>query len=62
MDKFLAMGGYGGYIWTSYAVFFIVLAIDAIAIRLRRRQVIADLRGRVARQRARAVTGGGTQP
>lgn len=50
MSGFLAMGGYGFYVWTSYAVFFILLAIDFIAPRLRRRRVLAELRGRLRRQ------------
>ena len=26
MNAFFAMGGYGGYVWPSYAVTFVVLA------------------------------------
>ncbi len=50
MSSFLDMGGYGFYVWASYAVFFILLAIDFIAPRLRRRRVLAELRGRLRRQ------------
>ncbi|MBX3692531.1 heme exporter protein CcmD [Dokdonella sp.] len=50
MSDFLAMGGYGVYVWASYAVFFVLLAIDFIAPRLRRRRVLAELRGRLRRQ------------
>ncbi len=53
MSDFLAMGGYGFYVWTSYAVFLIVLLIDALAPVLRRRRVIAGLRGRFKRTDAR---------
>ena len=49
MSDFLAMGGYGFYVWTSYAV----LLIDALAPVLRRRRVIAGLRGRFKRTDAR---------
>jgi len=56
MSEFLAMGGYGTYVWSSYAIFFIVLAIDFIAPRLRRRQVLAELRGRLRRQRKPSET------
>ena len=55
MTDFFAMGGYGGYIWTSYAVFFVVLAIDSIATRLRRRNALADLRARNKRLDARGA-------
>ena len=53
MADFFAMGGYGFYIWASYAVFVVVLAIDALAPSLRRRRVLAELRGRVKREGAR---------
>lgn len=56
MSGFLAMGGYGAYVWSSYAIFFIVLAIDFLAPRLRRRQVLAELRGRLRRQRKHSET------
>ena len=53
MAEFLSMGGYGGYVWSSYAVFFIVLAIDALAPRLQRQRVLTELRGRLKRRQAR---------
>jgi len=56
MADFFAMGGYGIYIWPAYAVFVIVLAIDAIAPRLRRKRVLAEIRGRLKRRSAREAT------
>ena len=53
MAEFFAMGGYGTYIWPAYAVFFVVLAIDAIAPRLRRRRVLAEIRGKLKRRQSR---------
>ena len=53
MGDFLAMGGYGAYLWPSYVVFLIVLAIDAIAPMLRRRRVLAEIRGKQKRRNAR---------
>lgn len=53
MSDFLAMGGYGAYVWPSYAIFFIVLALEAIAPRLQRARILADLRGRLRRRDAR---------
>jgi heme exporter protein D len=53
MADFFAMGGYGAYLWPSYAVFLIVLAIDAIAPRLRRRRVLAEIRGKLKRRATR---------
>ena len=53
MSEFLSMGGYGAYVWPSYAVFFLVLAVEALAPRLQRRRVLADIRGRAQRRAAR---------
>ncbi|UXI67037.1 heme exporter protein CcmD [Tahibacter amnicola] len=53
MSEFLAMGGYGGYVWSAYAIFFVVLAADALAPQLRRKRVLRDLRGRLKRQQSR---------
>jgi len=50
------MGGYGAYVWPAYAVFVIVLAIDAIAPGLRRRRVLADIRGKLKRRATREAT------
>ena len=55
MSEFLAMGGYGAYVWPSYAVFFVVLAIDALAPRLRRKHVLAEIRGKLKRRQSREV-------
>jgi len=60
MVDFFAMGGYAGYVWPSYAVFFIVLAIDAVAPRLRRQRVLKELRGRLQRRTSRESHGAPT--
>ena len=53
MAEFLEMGGYGAYVWLSYAVFVIVLALEALAPRFQRRRVLAELRARLKRREAR---------
>jgi len=53
MHDFIVMGGYAAYVWPAYAVFFIVFAWDWIAPTLRRRQLLNELRGRIARERLR---------
>jgi heme exporter protein D len=53
MSDFFAMGGYAGYVWTAYAVFFVVLAIDAAAPVLQRRRALRELSGRLKRSSAR---------
>jgi heme exporter protein D len=52
----LAMGKYGAYIWSAYAVFLIAFAIDAIAPRLTRKRILADIRGKLKRRTARDST------
>ncbi|HEY6942349.1 heme exporter protein CcmD [Dokdonella sp.] len=56
MNDFLAMGGYGAYVWGSYAVFFVVLALEALAPRATRRRVLTELRGRLKRRESRNGT------
>ncbi|HEY6892521.1 MAG TPA: heme exporter protein CcmD [Rhodanobacteraceae bacterium] len=56
MADFLAMGGYGAYLWPSYAVFAIVLALDALAPRFKRKRVLADIRGKLKRRATRETT------
>ena len=53
MSAFFAMGGYAAYVWPSYALFMAVLLADALAPVLRRRRLLRELRGRLARQAAR---------
>ena len=55
MAEFLAMGGYAGYVWPAYAVFFLVLGAEALAPRARRRRVLAELRTRLKRRAARGA-------
>lgn len=54
MSEFFSMGGYGGYVWSAYAIFFVVLIADAAAPYLRRQRVLRELRGRTRRERAKA--------
>lgn len=50
VSEFFAMGGYGFYVWGSYAVTFLVLAAEAGAL---------ILRGRTLRRRAGRMAGPG---
>ena len=47
------MGKYGAYIWSAYAVFLIVFAIDAIAPRVTRKRILAEIRGKLKRRAPR---------
>jgi heme exporter protein D len=42
MIEFLAMKGYGFYIWMSYGVAAVVLIAEIVALRTRRRAVLAE--------------------
>ncbi len=57
MSEFFAMGGYGGYVWSAYAVFAIVLSTVLIGPQLRRRRVQREIATAVARQARRGVHG-----
>jgi heme exporter protein CcmD len=45
--ELLSMGGYGGYVWTAYALTFGVVIICAVQGRHRHRRVLDDLRSRL---------------
>ncbi len=42
-SHFLAMGGYGLYVWGSYAVTLVVMVAEIVALVMRRRGVIESL-------------------
>lgn len=39
VSEFFAMGGYGLYVWGSYAVTFVCIAIELASLAMRRRAV-----------------------
>jgi heme exporter protein D len=45
VDGFLAMGGYGLYVWGSYLVTFALLAFEIALARKRRRHALRMLEG-----------------
>lgn len=48
LDAFLAMGGYGLYVWGSFAVTFALIALEVLQVAVRRRAITGEL-GRTAR-------------
>jgi heme exporter protein CcmD len=42
MSAFFAMNGYGFYIWSAYGVAAFVLVLEVLALRSRRRTVLAE--------------------
>jgi heme exporter protein D len=53
MLKFLEMGGYAWYVWPSYALTLIVVAINVVTARGALRSAQREARARLARARAR---------
>jgi heme exporter protein D len=53
LASFFAMGGYGFYVWTSYAIFVAVLLWDGLLPRLRTRHLLRDIARRQQRDKAR---------
>jgi heme exporter protein D len=47
-NDFFAMGGYGLYVWGSYAVTFALLVCEVVFLRLRKRNILAHLGRAVA--------------
>jgi heme exporter protein D len=44
MMEWLAMGGYAGYVWGSYAVTLGVIAMELVLLKKRRRRALARAR------------------
>ena len=44
MSNFLAMGGYGFFVWMSYGATAVVLIAEVLALRAKRRSVLAEAR------------------
>jgi heme exporter protein D len=44
LSAFLAMGGYGFYVWTSYLVAAIAVAVEIISVRARKRAAMKSVR------------------
>lgn len=53
MSEFFSMGGYGAYVWPSYAIFLLALVWDALSPVLRTRRVRRELGLRMRREAAR---------
>lgn len=45
LSEFLAMGGYGFYVWTSYVIAAIAVAAEFVAVRARVRAAIKSASG-----------------
>jgi len=43
LDDFLAMGGYGPYVWGSFGMVALVLALELWALRQRRKALASEI-------------------
>jgi heme exporter protein D len=59
MSEFLGMGGYAGYVWSAYCVFFVVLLADALIPLWQRRSALRELAARLRREAARGASAAG---
>jgi len=50
IEAFFAMGGYGRYVWGSYAVTLALIALEIVMLRVRRKNILKELR-QAARRR-----------
>ena len=41
---YLAMGGYGFYVWGAYGVTAVLIALEVLSVRARRRRALMDAR------------------
>jgi heme exporter protein D len=48
VDNFFNMGGYAFYVWGSYGVCALAIALELLAVRARRRRAEAEVKRQVA--------------
>ena len=53
MSEFLTMGGYGFYVWGAYGVTALVIVVELVAVRARRRAAEALAAGTPRSETAR---------
>jgi heme exporter protein D len=53
MSDFFAMGGYAVYVWSAYAIFVVVLVVDAALPQRQRRSTLRLLAARLKREAAK---------
>ncbi len=55
MNDFFAMGGYAFYVWTSVALFVLMLVWDGLSPTLKMRRLLRELARREQREQAAAA-------
>ena len=54
LNEFFHMGGYGFYVWSSYAISLVVLLINVIQPARQRRKLLSDIARKVRRERSKS--------
>ena len=52
MSEFFNMGGYAVFVWSSFAVSFVVLLLNVIIPLMRRRQLTREVLGHIRRKQS----------
>jgi heme exporter protein D len=47
-SEFLAMGGYGAFVWGSYGVTVVLIVAEIVSLRARRRRALQDVQRQAA--------------
>lgn len=42
-SDFFYMGGYGWYVWTSFAITFLLLIIETISLKIRKNKLVSKI-------------------
>lgn len=56
LTEFFAMGGYAFYVWTSYGIALLVLALNIIQPLMQQKRVLREIRRRQKRHSRQAAT------
>ena len=52
LNEFIAMGGYGQYVWSAYVICFVVLLLNVVQPILREHKTLRNLRKRFKRNQS----------
>ncbi len=52
MSEFFQMGGYAFYVWSSYAVFFVAIAIDFFSLKRQDKLVKRNIKSFLRRKKS----------
>jgi heme exporter protein D len=61
VENFLEMGGYGFFVWSSYAMCVAVIVLDIVSARMRRKRALGEVarEAQLSQQRAQQAAAAG---